>query len=157
MLIHGEPRLTRDIDVTLGVDVSNLDDIRKIVSALSLETPVEVSESFVRETMVLPVFEKKSGVRVDFIFSNSIYERQAIPRAKPIRVANTAVLFASPEDLIIHKMVAGRPRDIEDVRSVLIKNSKLKVAYIRKWLVEFDTALGGDRTKLFVKLLQDAK
>jgi len=27
VLVHGEPRLTRDIDVTLGVDVDRLDDL----------------------------------------------------------------------------------------------------------------------------------
>ncbi|MCX7699063.1 MAG: nucleotidyltransferase [Candidatus Goldbacteria bacterium] len=28
------------------------------------------------------------------------------------------VSFASPEDLIIHKIFAGRPRDIEDIKNI---------------------------------------
>ncbi|MCG2758537.1 MAG: DUF6036 family nucleotidyltransferase, partial [Desulfobacteraceae bacterium] len=51
---------------------------------------------------------------------------------------NQEVNFASPEDLIIHKIFAGRPRDIEDVRTVLLKNPEIDVRYVRKWLKEFD-------------------
>ena len=36
------------------------------------------------------------------------------------------------------KIFAGRPRDIEDVRTVLLKNPDIDVQYIRKWLKEFD-------------------
>ena len=48
-------------------------------------------------------------------------------------------MFASAEDLIIHKIFAGRPRDIEDVRSILLKTPDLDRTYIRKWLSEFET------------------
>ncbi|MCH8038872.1 MAG: hypothetical protein IH977_00820 [Nitrospinae bacterium] len=50
---------------------------------------------------------------------------------------DTAVHFASVEDVIIHKIIAGRPRDLEDVRSVLLKNEAVHLDYIRKWLQEF--------------------
>jgi hypothetical protein len=32
VLVHGEPRLTRDIDITLGVDVDRFDDLLTIVT-----------------------------------------------------------------------------------------------------------------------------
>ncbi len=46
------------------------------------------------------------------------------------------------EDLIIHKMVAGRPRDLEDVKSVLNRNPDLDVPYVLHWLRAFSDALG---------------
>ncbi len=55
-------------------------------------------------------------------------------------MGRSRVKFASPEDLIIHKIFAGRPRDLEDVKSVLIKNPKIDFNYIRKWLKEFEDA-----------------
>jgi hypothetical protein len=45
------------------------------------------------------------------------------------------------EDLIIHKIFAGRPRDLEDVRTLLLKNPGIDVPYINLWLNEFDAAV----------------
>lgn len=43
----------------------------------------------------------------------------------------------SAEDLIIHKCVAGRARDIEDVEGVLIRQHEhLDLHWIRSWLSE---------------------
>jgi predicted nucleotidyltransferase len=77
---------------------------------------------------------------VDFIFSFTTYETEAIKRARKITIMGQEVCFASPEDLIIHKIFAGRPRDIEDVRSVILKNPDIDTQYIRSWLKEFDSS-----------------
>jgi hypothetical protein len=35
----------------------------------------------------------------------------------------------------------GRPRDLEDVRALILKNQGIDVSYIRGWLREFDAAV----------------
>ena len=75
------------------------------------------------------------------IFSFSPYERQAIEKAREISIGRTKVKFASLEDVVIHKMIAGRPRDMEDIGSILVKNPSYDSPYIEKWLGEFDAAL----------------
>jgi len=63
---------------------------------------------------------------------------QAIKRAKEIIIDNYPVKFASCEDVIIHKMVAARAVDAEDVKSILIKNKdSIDLEYITGWLLEF--------------------
>lgn len=138
VLFYGEPRLTRDIDITLGVDVDHLRDVLAVVQELNLKPLPKEIESFVRQTMVLPALDEHTGIRVDFIFSSTPYETGAIKRAKRVKIMGQEVNLASPEDLIIHKIFAGRPRDIEDVRSVLLKNRDVDIQYIREWLKEFD-------------------
>jgi predicted nucleotidyltransferase len=138
VLFYGEPRLTRDIDITLGVDVDHLGEVLVVVQELSLKPLPKEIESFVRETMVLPALDEHTGIRVDFIFSYTPYETGAIKRAKKVKIMEQEVNFASPEDLIIHKIFAGRPRDTEDVRAVLLKNPDVDIQYIRGWLKEFD-------------------
>ncbi len=51
-----------------------------------------------------------------------------------------------------HKLVAGRPRDLEDVRSVMRKNPEIDPEYVRRWLKEFDASLGKPLTKQFEEL-----
>jgi len=80
-------------------------------------------------------------VRLDLIFSFSPYELQAMDRVRRFTFLGKEISFASPEDLAIHKVVAGRPRDLEDVRVVQLKNPGMDRAYIEKWLKEFEKTL----------------
>ena len=64
----------------------------------------------------------------------------------------TPVKFAALEDLVIHKMIAGRPRDIEDIESILLKNPEYDSCYIEKWLAEFDAALDKKYAESFAEL-----
>jgi hypothetical protein len=149
VLLYGEPRLTRDIDITMGIGVDGLDKVKKIFPIIGLKSLVKKEKEFVERNMVLPSIDKKSGIRVDFIFSFSPYERQAIKRAKDIKLGRSLVRFASLEDVVIHKVIAGRARDLEDVKSILIKNLKYDSVYIEKWLKEFDKSLGAKFLKVF--------
>lgn len=70
-------------------------------------------------------------------------------KKKDIKLGRSLVRFASLEDVVIHKLIAGRVRDLEDVRSILIKNPKYDFVYIKKWLKEFDKSLGGKYLRTF--------
>lgn len=152
VLLYGEPRLTRDIDITLGVGVEGLNKVRGVIGGVGLKILVKKDKEFVGKNMVLPTLDRKSGIRVDFIFSFSPYERQAIERGKDIKLGRTTVRFASLEDLVIHKVIAGRARDFEDVKSVLLKNPRFDSAYIMKWLKEFDQSLSSNFSEAFQKI-----
>ncbi len=140
VLLYGEPRLTRDIDITLGADIDRLDELLSLSRDLNLKPLPNDPSTFVKETMVLPCLDESTGIRIDFIFSYTPYETEAIGRAKKKSIKGQDVFFASAEDVIIHKVFAGRPRDLEDVRSILLKNSDLDLGYIEKWLKEFDAS-----------------
>ena len=138
VLLYGTPRLTRDIDITLGVDTDKFLLIEGICGKLGLKILPENPEDFARETKVLPAEELKLRIRVDFIFSFTPYEMQAIKRTKEVLMNGYPVKFASCEDVIIHKLIAGRVIDEEDVKNILIKNrDSIDLEYIRKWLSEF--------------------
>jgi predicted nucleotidyltransferase len=157
VLVYGEPRLTRDIDITVGIGIDGLGQMKKIVSTVGLRILVENERAFVERNMVLPTLEVKSGIRVDFIFSFSPYERQAIERGRDIQVGGTTIRFASLEDLVIHKVIAGRARDIEDVKSILVKNPKYKSNEIARWLKEFDRSLEENFLKTFRKIEKEIR
>jgi len=152
VLLHGEPRLTRDIDITLGVDTSVLNALLDIVRETGFQVVVADVKNFARETNVVPVSDQATGVRIDFIFSFTEYERQAIERAIAVGMENTSVRFAAVEDLIIHKLVAGRPRDSEDVRGILFRKPALDRTYLAKWLRSLSETLGRDFQKEFDRI-----
>ena len=93
VLLYGEPRLTKDIDITLGVNADHIKDLLKVIQELSLKPIPENIESFVLQTMVLPALDETTGIRVDFIFSYTPYEIEAIKRAKKIALLDQDVCF----------------------------------------------------------------
>ena len=125
VLLYGEPRLTRDVDITLGISIEKLDNILKTIEAAGLIPLPENIEDFVQKTFVLPVKDKETDIRIDFVFSQTEYEKLAIENANIIKIEDSVIVFASLEDMIIHKVFSGRPRDIEDARSMLIRNLNL--------------------------------
>ena len=153
VLLYGEPRLTRDVDVTIGLTPEDLDRVLSVVDRMDLKLLVQEVEDFVHRTWVLPTLDEETGLRVDFIFSWTPYEREALRRAREIIVDGYPVKFASPEDVIIHKVLASRPRDLEDVRSILRKQ-RPDLNYIRAWLRQFDAALEGDHLTRFEAVLR---
>jgi len=149
VLIYGEPRLTRDIDITVGVGPERLNDLLAFARGAAWRVLVETPEEFVQRTMVLPLADPETGIRIDLIFSYSAYEQQAIESVRRVEIGKASVCFAAAEDVIVHKIVAGRPRDVEDIRGILLKNSELDFEYIRHWLAEFDRSFAEDYVRRF--------
>jgi len=152
VLVYGEPRLTKDIDITLGLGIDGLDRVKSALQKLTLRILVDEPEEFVQQTMVLPTIDDTTGIRVDFIFSSSVYEAQAIRRAVDVTVGTAMVKFASLEDVVIHKIIAGRARDLEDVKTILLKNPDYDARYIEEWLKQFDESLGETFLQVFQNL-----
>jgi len=157
VLVHGEPRLTKDIDVTLGIGANEWRRMEQVIQESGWQYLTSDVEDFVKETMVLPVKDKESGIRIDFIFSLSPYERQAIGKAIDIGLGGVTIKYAALEDVVIHKIVARRPRDIEDAKSILLKNPDYDKEYIRDWLGEFDKSLDENFIETFDYLEEQIK
>ncbi|MBA3583143.1 MAG: nucleotidyltransferase [Gemmatimonadetes bacterium] len=138
VLLHGEPRLTADVDVTLGVSPDRLETVLEAARAAGLSILPEDPVGFVRDTFVLPAAQPDNGIRVDLIFSTTPYESQAIERAVRVNVGGREVPFASVEDLLLHKLFAGRPRDLEDAAGVVRrKGEEIDWGYVDRWAKEF--------------------
>jgi hypothetical protein len=138
VLLHGEPRLTQDVDVTIGVGPDRVRDLLDVCEALGLQPLPEDPVAFARETFVLPAADPETGMRLDLIFSTTPYEAQAIDRAVLVDVGSREVPFATAEDLVLHKLFAGRPRDLEDAAGVVRrKGPELDWEYLQRWAREF--------------------
>jgi predicted nucleotidyltransferase len=143
VLLYGRARLTRDIDITLGVNTDQFARVEQMCKKIGLKLLPEDPNDFTAKTNVLPAEELQSKIRVDFIFSFTPYEAQAIAGANRVLLEDYTVRFATCEDVIIHKMVAARPIDHEDVRHLVAKHhNTIDLSYLRHWLSEFSQLPG---------------
>ncbi|MCH7760894.1 nucleotidyltransferase [candidate division TA06 bacterium] len=117
-LQYGVPRFTEDIDITVALTPKELDQLLKLLQKKFRVLPKDPLR-FVQETWVLPVEHQKTKVRVDLVFSVTLFEQESIQGARKIQVEGIPIHYISPEDLVVQKIVAGRPRDIEDAKGVL--------------------------------------
>ena len=155
VLAHGEPRLTEDIDLTLAATPERTADVLAACAALALTPLPADADRFVAETFVLPARHALTGFRVDFIFSSTEYERLAIGRAVRIEIAGEQVPFATAEDLVIHKLFAARPRDLEDVAGVVRrKGTTLDWDYLCHWAAAFARVPGREAMPEMVEALR---
>jgi hypothetical protein len=143
--VWGEPRFTRDLDITVSVPADELPStIGRVCSDFT--SLVADAPKFVNETRVLPIMVHATPV--DLIFAALPYEDAAIARAKTILVKTTAVRVCSPEDLILHKIVSPRPRDREDIEGVFrYRHAELDYEYLDPRVKELADALA-DRSML---------
>lgn len=146
VLAHGNPRLTEDVDVTLGVAPDELPRLLEACAEIELDPLPDRVEEFVRDTFVLPVRDRGTHIRVDLIFSTTPFEREAITRAVRRSIEGVDVPFATAEDLILYKLFASRPRDVEDAAGVVRRQGgSLDWEYLRRWAVAFSEVPGRER------------
>ncbi|ODS52645.1 MAG: hypothetical protein ABS36_16490 [Acidobacteria bacterium SCN 69-37] len=148
-LVWGRPRLTTDVDVTVKCGVST-DDLVRALETHGFSLRVDATPAFIRTTRVVPLEHGASGLALDLVLGGPGLEEQFLERAVPIDVAGTLVRFISPEDLIVTKLLAGREKDIGDVRGVLSeRGDALDVGRIRATLALLEKALGqSDLTRI---------
>jgi hypothetical protein len=157
VLVYGEPRFTVDIDITLGFDIDKLNRIIEVINSLELKILIDDYQDFVKRTMVLPVQDKKTGIKIDFIFSYSEFEYKALNRTIKKKIGNHTINFISLEDLIIQKIVSGRARDIDDVRSIIVKNPKYDYEYTISNLKAFSEGLDADYIAILHSITESIK
>jgi Nucleotidyl transferase AbiEii toxin, Type IV TA system len=141
-IVHGAARLTADVDVTVELgEVS----ARALISALKdvgFVPRVKDASGFVERTRVLPVRHRPSGIDLDMVLAGPGPEQLFLARAVRRTIEGISVPVAGAEDLVAMKILAGRPKDLEDVVQVLAAQGRaLRTARVRATLGSFQTAL----------------
>lgn len=132
----GQPRLTRDVDLTVLLPPGSEETmLRAIVAAFPAR--IEDAVAFAVAHRVLPV-EVPGASEADISLGLPGYEEHVIARAVPYDLGEGRVVrLCSAEDLIVHKALAGRPKDVLDIEGIVGRQGRaLDVAYVRRWLGE---------------------
>jgi predicted nucleotidyltransferase len=153
-----EPRATRDVDVMVMVPADRL--VVFLQAAVVRFTPrLPDALGFARRYRVL-LLSAEDGTPIDISFGIAGYEEQVVQRAASVFFGTVGpVALISAEDLIVHKCVAGRARDIEDVERIMVRQRlSLDLRYIRRWLRDFAPLVDGhDVLQVFGTALRKAR
>lgn len=150
---YGSPRSTADVDVTVECDPDDYLDLLHAFSRTEIRARVaDLDAQFVQRTRVLPLVHS-SGMEIDVVLSGSGLEELFLDNACLTEVGGTTVPMASATDVVVMKVLAGRPKDLEDVAGILrTKPPTLDLPRARELLVGLSELL--DRADL-VRCLDD--
>jgi hypothetical protein len=150
-----EPRMTIDVDITLLTGFGNEEPFADGFLA-QFAARRQDARQFAIDRRVLLV-KAHNGVDVDIAFGGLSFEERTIQRASHWQWARDHSLFTcSAEDLVVHKVFAGRGLDWTDAERVLKRqHGKLNLEQIRtelKPLLEMKEAF--DSLKQFDELVK---
>lgn len=141
VLAHGRPRLTADVDVAVeltGIDPAGL---VALLDAAGIALGLPLSPERLREARLLPMVHLPTEIPVDLVITGPGFDEELLDRARPADLGGVAAPVVSPEDLVAMKVLAGRRKDLEDVRGILAQQQgRLDLARTREVLAAFEQA-----------------
>ncbi len=137
----GKPRFTADIDAVILLDFERIEQFIKTADKFGFKPRIKDVSAFARRSHVLLFTHKKSGINIDLSIGLLPFEQELIERSKRFSAEGASFSIPTPEDLIIMKAVARRPKDIEDIRTIVQSQKTLDVKRIKHWVTEFANAL----------------
>jgi hypothetical protein len=149
-------RATRDIDLLIAIELDDWTNAEQRLLAagfqmVGVKQPKLVDAIHIIETKC-QIPEVLWELKVDFLLAETPYRRQAIARGVPFTFPNApvAIKVLTCEDLILHKLEAGRIRDIADCEQLIaIQRATLDNAYLDAWAAQLglSAALHDARTR----------
>jgi hypothetical protein len=136
---YGEPRTTQDLDVVLAIDLADLPRIATIFEIAGFYIS-GLDDVIAQRMSSFQVTQIETISRADLMVANSTeYGRIQLSRRKTIPISTDKdVYFASPEDVIINKLLWGKSSQSEkqwrDILSIMkTQQESLEYSYISEW------------------------
>jgi hypothetical protein len=152
-ILYGAARLTADVDITLDCGPHPVEKVLAALEARGFAPRVDNALAFMTETRVLPMFHGPTRIPLDVVLAGPGPEERFLRHAEERLVDGVPVPVAAPDDLIVMKVLAGRPQDLEDVIAILAaQGSRIDLERAADTLRVLEQAL--DRRDLLPRLEQ---
>ena len=129
----GEPRATSDVDIVVLADFG---DERRVLAELLSEYPSRRPdpEAFA-EANRIALLTLPGRINADVSLGAFPFELEVLERATEWQLpGGLALRTCSAEDLVLYKLIAGRPGDIQDITGIVRRQGRaLDAARIRRW------------------------
>jgi len=159
VIVWGRPRLTADVDVTVFLRPEDPAALVARLEHAGFSLRVPASDAFTRRTRVFPFLHHDTGLPLDLVLGGPGLEEQFLDRAIRVDLGGVIAPVISAEDLIVTKVLAGRPKDIGDVDGVLRERlDSLDLQLIESTLALLEAALSlGDLLPEWRRALERAR
>lgn len=149
--LHGEPRMTRDIDIVVD---GSADQLRSFAGSFDpAKHYVTDPIAAVAHQSMFTIVEVRTGWKVDLVIrKDRAFSRTELARRIQARIGDVDLMVVSPEDSILSKLecmkLSGSERQLADVNGIVAAyNDDLDWDYIRHWAVELELEDQLDRTQ----------
>jgi hypothetical protein len=140
-IIHGATRFTEDIDITVDLGEKGQAALVKALGTQGLSMRVH-DDDFIEQTRVLPVIHEASTIPVDIVLAGPGIEEMFFERVVSVDVEGQRVPVACAEDIVVMKVLSGRPKDLDDVGAIAAaQGDALDAGRVRKLLALLEEAL----------------
>jgi hypothetical protein len=136
IIARGVRRFTTDIDVAVRGDAIRPSELLVFLKRQGIVPRVKDALAFAEENLVLLACHEPTGVDLDVSFAWSSFEHDALAASTLTAFGRVRAPMCTPENLVVFKAIAGRPRDIEDAESLLVLHPRIDVARVRKRVAE---------------------
>jgi len=150
--LFGKPRLTADLDALILLDPPDIPQFLDIAEKVGIVPRIRSVDEFARKNHVLLMQHTASGTNIDLVLGQLTFEKQMVSHSLMFTVSSLELRLPTPEDLIIMKTVAHRPKDMEDIKGIIEGQRHLNRKYIHKWAREFADAM--DSPEIFTDLVE---
>lgn len=158
--LYGRPRLTDVVDLSIGLSSDGFEQVAKCAERLGLQL-IDVGKpasEFVKDSFLFPCHDPGSGLDVEFQFAFFEIQKIAVARAISVEVDGYPIRFARLEDLIVMKIVADRPQDIDDIKWMYVRHSnEIDWNYLRNTLDVYSRMLDDSLTARFDRIVDELR
>lgn len=143
--LRGQPRLTADVDMVIAADLERAVELSRNLADSPFRALFDNVEEVMAASFLLPLRHRTTNVKVDIAVGMSGFEHEVVVRAKTLLVGDCNIAVASAEDLLIMKVLAGRPQDEQDLQGlVVVQGETLDWNYCLRMAANLGEAVGQD-------------
>jgi predicted nucleotidyltransferase len=137
----GKPRFTADVDAVFLLSIQEIPQFLELAQAEHIIPRIPDAADFGHKNRVLLLKHGPTETDIDISLGILPFEEEMVDRATTQSFAGLAIRLPTPEDLIIMKAIAHRPKDLDDIRGVADKNPDLDRHRVEEWVSAFGQAL----------------
>lgn len=134
--IYGTPRATYDVDFLILAQCNDPQPFLGLLRAagFAINQTWHDANLMAREVVLRLTHPVAPHFPVDLVFALVPFDRAVLDRRRAVDFHGVTLWMSSPEDLILMKLRASRPRDFDDVISI-VKNPRLQLDldYLWNW------------------------